>query len=86
MRTLLLIVSVVCLGLGLVSLISRRAAHSHREKVRLEEIDKTTLRELVKDVEAVRAKLGRAPKDVAEHKRRTEEFRRSSLSRHVHLR
>lgn len=63
MRALLLVVTIMALLAAVISQLYRADA---REKARLSELaalDKKTTAGIVNDVEAIRAKLGRAPKD-----------------------
>jgi hypothetical protein len=63
LRGLLVVVSLIALCAGAVGLLNRREARRKAELAKLAELDKTTVVVIVKDVEAVRAELGRAPKD-----------------------
>ena len=66
LRTLLIAVLVVSLCLGVVAFFRIRAGRWQAELDRLAKIDKVTMEEIVKDVEAIRTRLGRAPKDQSE--------------------
>jgi hypothetical protein len=70
LRALLVAVAVIALCVGLASASStylkRRAALKEAELARLAELDKATLIAIVRDAEAIRAKLGRAPMDQEE--------------------
>jgi hypothetical protein len=51
---------------GVVAWASYQCGYRHAERAYQAEFDRATLREIVKDVDAIRTRLGRAPKDQAE--------------------
>jgi hypothetical protein len=66
LRTLLVFILVASLCLASVSFVRQRAARRAIELTRLAQLDKVTLQQVVKDVEGIRDKIGRAPKDKGE--------------------
>jgi hypothetical protein len=66
LRTLLVGVTVIALLLGIVGYFTQRAAIRRSEPERLAKLDNATITEIVKEVEAIRLKLGRAPQDQEE--------------------
>ncbi|MEX2091792.1 MAG: hypothetical protein WD971_03895 [Pirellulales bacterium] len=66
LRGVFVIVTVAAILLGAIGYARLRAARWQVELARLAKLDQTTKKEIVAEVEAVRAKLGRAPADEAE--------------------
>jgi|SRR3972149_1492172 len=66
LRSLLFVVLVISLGLGFLGVLKQRSDRLRSKLEQLAKEDKATLKAIVRDVDAIRAKLGRAPKDEAE--------------------
>jgi hypothetical protein len=66
LKGLLIFVALVSLPLALISYVARRQAIRRTELERLKELDAVTLHNLVKEVEAIRTQIGRAPRDTDE--------------------
>src|SRR4051812_27903863 len=66
LRTLLVIVLIASVILGVFAYLRDRAAWHQAERERLAKLDKATTEQIVVDVEAIRARLGRAPNDERE--------------------
>lgn len=63
MRGLLLAMAVLSIVFAVAAYFQREASRREAELVRLAELDRTTTSAIVKAVEAIREKLGRAPED-----------------------
>jgi hypothetical protein len=66
LQTLLIVISLLIVCLALIVVFRIRAVHRNAELERLAKVDEATMDQIVKDVEAVRTKLGRVPKDQTE--------------------
>jgi hypothetical protein len=66
LRSLLAFITVLSIPLGILAFIYHRSVQREAELARLAKVDAATVLAIVEDVEAVHAKLGRAPKDQEE--------------------
>lgn len=66
LRTLLSVVTFLALCFALLGYLKYRSRQWEAEMARLAQLDEKTCEQIVKDVEVIRAKLGRAPKDKTE--------------------
>ena len=68
MRGLLLAIALLAVVFAVAAYFQRQASRKEAELARLAELDRETTASIVKEVEAIRAQLGRAPEDKEELK------------------